>query len=201
MSKAEQKASEIRKKAEDNTTLLDRLTNKRIQRKKAGFLGTVKLSEKEYEDLCTRAEIVDNLLEEKTKLEDTMNGKAVQYQKASNERLVHQVESLQQENSHLRQTLQKQLSSNSSVVKDKDREIEELQRENSYLKEKVSKLEDWVKKAKDLTAKVWRFTCSLVRSLDEQEVKSEATNLNEELYQNDLISLSEKLTRSRSRRR
>ena len=150
---------------------------------------------------CTRAEIVDNLLEEKTKLEDTMNGKAVQYQKASNERLVHQVESLQQENSHLRQTLQKQLSSNSSVVKDKDREIEELQRENSYLKEKVSKLEDWVKKAKDLTAKVWRFTCSLVRSLDEQEVKSEATNLNEELYQNDLISLSEKLTRSRSRRR
>ena len=201
VSKAEQKASEIRKKAEDNTTLLDRLTNKRIQRKKAGFLGTVKLSEKEYEDLCTRAEIVDNLLEEKTKLEDTMNGKAVQYQKASNERLVHQVESLQQENSQLRQTLQKQLSSNSSVVKDKDREIEDLQRENSYLKEKVSKLEEWVQKAKDLTEKVWLFAYRLVKSFDEPEVKDEAINLSEELYQNSMISLGEKLTRSRSRRR
>lgn len=201
VSKAEQKASEIRKKAEDNTTLLDRLTNKRIQRKKAGFLGTVKLSEKEYEDLCTRAEIVDNLLEEKTKLEDTMNGKAVQYQKASNERLVHQVESLQQENSQLRQTLQKQLSSNSSVVKDKDREIEELRLENNKLRDKVSALESWKENFKDIVVKVWRFARRLLREVNDQESKAEALELSDELYQKDMIYMCDKITRSRSQGR
>ena len=69
------------------------------------------------------------------------------------------------------------------------------------MKEKVSKLEEWVQKAKDLTEKVWLFAYRLVKSFDEPEVKDEAINLSEELYQNSMISLGEKLTRSRSRRR
>jgi len=199
VSKAEQKASEIRKKAEDNTTLLDRLTNKRIERKKAGLLGTVKLSEKEYEDLCTRAEIVENLLEEKTKLEDTMNGKAVQYQKVTNERLEHQVASLQQENYQLKQTLQKQHSINTNVAKDKDREIEELRLENNKLRDKVSALESWKENFKDIVVKVWRFARRLLREVNDQESKAEALELSDELYQKDMIYMCDKITRGRSR--
>jgi hypothetical protein len=40
-----------------------------------------------------------------------------------------------------------------------------------------------------------------VKRFDEPEVKSEAVELSEELYRNNLISLGEKLTRSRSRGR
>ncbi len=199
VSKAEQKASEIRKKTEDNTTLLDRLTNKRIERKKAGLLGTVKLSEKEYEDLCTRAEIVENLLEEKTKIEDTMNGKAVQYQKVTNERLEHQVASLQQENYQLKQTLQKQHSINTNVAKDKDREIEELRLENNKLRDKVSALESWKENFKDIVVKVWRFARRLLREVNDQDFKAEALELSDELYQKDMIYMCDKITRGRSR--
>ena len=183
-------AIEIHRKAEvldkQNKTLemlFKSLSERKIKRKKKGLLGTVKLSEQEYEDLCAKADAVGNLQDAYTTLRDSTTGKELERLQVKNEQLEAKNESLQKKSQELHQ------------------ENKQLKVENSYLKEKVSKLEDWVQKAKDLTAKVWRFTCSLVRSLDEQEVKSEATNLSEELYQNDLISLSEKLTRSRSRRR
>lgn len=164
-------------------TLFLSLSEQKIKRKKTGLLRTVKLSEKEYEDLCARAEAVDNIQDAYKVLRDSSTGKELERLKSKSEQLETQNKSLQK------------------ISKELQQENGKLKTENAYLKEKVSKFEDWIKKAKYLTEKVWRFTCSLVRSLDEQEVKSEATNLSEELYQNDLISLSEKLTRSRSRRR
>lgn len=177
------KAEVLDKQNNELEMLFKSLSERKVKRKKAGLLGTVKLSEKEYEDLCAKADAVGNLQDAYTTLRDSTTGKELERLQVKNEQLEAKTESLQKLSQELQQ------------------ENRALKEETSYLREKVSKLEDWVKKAKDLTAKVWRFTCSLVRSFDEQEVTSEATNLNEELYQNDMISLSEKLTRSRSRRR
>ena len=163
--------------------LFKSLSERKIQRKKKGLLGTVKLSEKEYEDLCAKADAVGNLQDAYTTLRDSTTGKELERLQVKNEQLEAKTESLQKISQELQQ------------------ENRALKEETSYLREKVSKLEDWVKKAKYLTEKVWLFAYRLVKSFDEPEVKSEAVELSEELYQNSMISLGEKLTRSRSRGR
>lgn len=163
--------------------LFKSLSERKIKRKKKGLLGTVKLSEQEYEDLCAKADAVGNLQDAYTTLRDSTTGKELERLQVKNEQLESKTESLQKISQELQQ------------------ENRALKEETSYLREKVSKLEDWVKKAKYLTEKVWLFAYRLVKSFDEPEVKSEAVELSEELYQNSMISLGEKLTRSRSRGR
>ena len=71
-------AIEIHRKAEvldkQNKTLemlFKSLSERKIKRKKKGLLGTVKLSEQEYEDLCAKADAVGNLQDAYTTLRDS----------------------------------------------------------------------------------------------------------------------------------
>ena len=178
-----QKAEVLDKQNNTLETLFLTLSERRIKRKKTGLLGTVKLTEKEYSDLCDKAEVVDNLQDAYATLRDSTTGKELERLKSKSEQLETQNASLQK------------------ISKELQQENAKLKSENTYLKEKVSKLEDWVKKAKNLTVKVWLFARSLVRSFDDQEVKTEAMNLSDELYQNSMISLNEKITHSRNRGR
>lgn len=190
-------AIEIHRKAEvldkQNKTLemlFKSLSERKIKRKKKGLLGTVKLSEQEYEDLCAKADAVGNLQDAYTTLRDSTTGKELERLYSVNEQLEAKVEKLEAKTDNLQK-----------ISQELKKENKALKEESSYLRDKVSKLEDWIKKAKNMTEKVWLFAYRLVKSFDEPEVKDEAINLSEELYQNSLISLGEKLTRSRSRGR
>jgi Trp operon repressor len=190
-------AIEIHRKAEvldkqNNTleTLFLSLSEQKIKRKKTGLLGTVKLSEQEYEDLCAKADAVGNLQDAYTRLRDSTTGKELERLYSINEQLEAKAEKLEAKTENLQK-----------ISQELQQENRALKEETGYLREKVSKLENWVKKAKFLTEKVWLFAYRLVKSFDEPEVKDEAINLSEELYQNSMISLGEKLTRSRSRGR
>lgn len=192
-----QEAILIHRKAEvldkqNNTleTLFKSLSERKIKRKKKGLLGTVKLSEQEYEDLCAKADAVGNLQDAYTRLRDSTTGKELERLYSINEQLEAKAEKLEAKTENLQK-----------ISQELQQENRALKEETGYLREKVSKLENWVKKAKYLTEKVWLFAYRLVKSFDEPEVKDEAINLSEELYQNSMISLGEKLTRSRSRRR
>ena len=171
-------------------TLFLSLSEQKIKRKKTGLLGTVKLSEQEYEDLCAKADAVGNLQDAYTRLRDSTTGKELKRLYSINEQLEAKAEKLEAKTENLQK-----------ISQELQQENRALKEETGYLREKVSKLENWVKKAKYLTEKVWLFAYRLVKSFDEPEVKDEAINLSEELYQNSMISLGEKLTRSRSRRR
>ena len=190
-------AIEIHRKAEvldkqNNTleTLFLSLSEQKIKRKKTGLLGTVKLSEQEYEDLCAKADAVGNLQDAYTRLRDSTTGKELERLYSINEQLEAKAEKLEAKTENLQK-----------ISQELQQENRALKEETGYLREKVSKLENWVKKAKYLTEKVWLFAYRLVKSFDEPEVKDEAINLSEELYQNSMISLGEKFTRSRSRGR
>ena len=181
-------AIEIHRKAEvldkqNNTleTLFKSISERKIKRKKTSLLGTVKLSEKEYEDLCARAEAVDNLQDAYTTLRDSTTGKELERLKSKTEQLETQNESLQK------------------ISKELQQENTKLKSENTYLREKVSQLETWKENFKDIVVKVWRFARRLLREVNDQESKAEALELSDELYQKDMIYMCDKITRGRSR--